>query len=60
MFLIVQHKSQTLVFDMDTVLPFPVPFSDYIKEAVRNDFQDKRYLYIYIFYKSDIMTLFIL
>jgi len=45
-FLIIQHKSQTLVFDMDTVLPFPVPFSDYVKEAVRNDFTDKRYFRI--------------
>lgn len=51
MFLIVQHKDETLVFDLDTTLPFPVPFSQYAKEAVRNDFdqfQSKRYVFSYI------------
>lgn len=44
MFLIVQHQDQTLVFDLDTTLPFPVSFSQYAKEAVKCDFSDKRYI----------------
>lgn len=45
-FVIVQHQDKTLVFDLDTTLPFPVPFSQYAKEAIRNEFNDiesKRY-----------------
>lgn len=44
--MIVQHQDKTLVFDLDTTLPFPVPFSQYAKEAIRNEFNDiesKRY-----------------
>ncbi|XP_026812465.1 protein N-terminal glutamine amidohydrolase isoform X1 [Rhopalosiphum maidis] len=45
-FLIVQHLDKTLVFDMDTRLPFPVPFAQYAKEAIREEFKEsysKRY-----------------
>ncbi|XP_060864842.1 protein N-terminal glutamine amidohydrolase [Metopolophium dirhodum] len=45
-FLIVQHLDKTLVFDMDTRLPFPVPFAQYSKEAIREEFKEshsKRY-----------------
>lgn len=46
MFCIVKHGDQTLVFDIDSRLPFPVSFAQYSKEAIRHDFPDvKRYLY---------------
>ncbi|KAF0759489.1 protein N-terminal glutamine amidohydrolase [Aphis craccivora] len=45
-FLIVQHLDNTLVFDMDTRLQFPVPFQQYAKESIREEFKEsysKRY-----------------
>lgn len=47
MFLIVEHLDKTLVFDMDTRLPFPAPFAQYSKEAIREEFKEshsKRYI----------------
>ena len=30
-----EGKSQVLVYDLDTILPFPVPFNQYVKEAFK-------------------------
>ncbi|VVC26234.1 Protein N-terminal glutamine amidohydrolase, alpha beta roll [Cinara cedri] len=43
---ITEHQDQTMVFDINTTLPFPVPFSHYCQEAVRNELTEidtKRY-----------------
>ncbi|VVC37155.1 Protein N-terminal glutamine amidohydrolase, alpha beta roll [Cinara cedri] len=39
-FMITEHQDQTMVFDFDTTLPFPVSFSQYCKEALRNDLKE--------------------
>lgn len=51
MFLITEHRDETLVFDLDCTLPFPVPFQQYSKEALRHEFlvsQTKRYIMVLI------------
>lgn len=47
MFLIIHHLNKTSVLDLDTTLSFPVPFLEYVEEAIKDDILDlkfKRYI----------------
>lgn len=42
-----QVDAKCLIYDLDSILPFPCPFEQYVQQAIQNDRQLKKHFHRY-------------